>query len=256
MSGRREIERAAKLILDARHVVALTGAGISTPSGIPDFRSPGSGLWESSDELSVASLSSFVERPASFYDWVRPLAKQIMCAEPNAAHRALAELETMGRLQTVITQNFDELQQRAGSTHVLEVHGHMRKATCIRCYHMAPGFPLMSKFVEDGIIPTCEVCGGVMKPNVVLFGEMLPVGVMYEADQESRSCDLMLVAGSSLEVAPASDLPFVAKENGAFIIVVNKTPTIADSHAAVVLHEDVAVALPKIVEAVKKQLAP
>ena len=251
MANEQKIQQAARLIRTAQHAVALTGAGISTPSGIPDFRTPGSGLWETSDAMSVASFWGFVEYPQGFYDWVKPLAKKMLTAQPNSAHRALAELEAMGRIHAVITQNIDNLHQRAGSRRVLEVHGHMREATCIRCYHMVPAQPLLNKFIEDGVMPTCEICGGVMKPNVVLYGEMLPVSVMYEAEQESKSCDVMLVAGSSLEVAPAADLPLVAKQNGATLIVVNRTSTIADAHAAIVLRDDVAVALPQIVEAVK-----
>lgn len=247
----QKIALAADLIRESKHAVALTGAGVSTPSGIPDFRSPGSGLWEHSDPMSVASIWGFVEHPQGFYDWVRPLTRLIQVAKPNPAHTALAELEAMGRLCAVITQNIDNLHQDAGSKRVLEVHGHMREATCIRCYHLAPGKPLLARFLEDGMVPTCEVCGGIMKPNVVLFGEMLPVGVMYEAEQESKMCDVMLIAGSSLEVAPAADLPLVAKKNGAKLIIVNKTPTVADAHATIVLREDVAVALPKVLEAVR-----
>ncbi len=251
MANEQKIEQAANLIKNAKHAVALTGAGISTPSGIPDFRSPGSGLWEQSDSMSIASIWGFVEHPQGFYDWVKPLSQKMMVAQPNPAHCALAELEAMGRIHAIITQNIDNLHQRAGSKRVLEVHGHMREATCIRCYHMVPAQPLMEKFVADGTMPTCEVCGGVMKPNVVLFGEMLPVSVMYEAEQESKTCDVMLIAGSSLEVAPAADLPLVAKKNGAVLVIVNKTSTIADAYAAVVLREDVANALPRIVAAVK-----
>ena len=247
----QKIALAAGLIREAKHAVALTGAGVSTPSGIPDFRSPGSGLWEHADPMSVASIWGFVEHPQGFYDWVKPLTRLVQVAKPNPAHLALAELETMGKICAIVTQNIDNLHQCAGSKRVLEVHGHMREATCIRCYHLAPGQPLLAKFLEDGTIPTCEVCGGVMKPNVVLFGEMLPVSVMYEAEQESKTCDVMLIAGSSLEVAPAADLPLVAKKNGAKLIIVNKTPTMADAHAAIVLRDDVAVALPKILQAVR-----
>ena len=252
MSNEKKILQAATLLKNAKHAIALTGAGVSTPSGIPDFRSPGSGLWSRSDSMSIASIWGFIEHPQGFYDWVKPLAKKVINAQPNPAHRAFADLEQAGILQTVITQNIDNLHQRAGSKHVLEVHGHMREATCVRCFHMVAAQPLMEKFIADGDLPTCEVCGGVMKPNVVLFGEMLPVRVMYEADLESKQCDVMLIAGSSLEVAPAADLPFIAKNNGASLIIVNKTPTGADSQAAVVLHEDVAVALPHMVQAIEK----
>jgi NAD-dependent deacetylase len=246
-----KISLAADLIRNARHAVALTGAGISTPSGIPDFRTPGSGLWEQADPMSVASIWGFIDHPEGFYEWVKPLTRLMSIAAPNPAHHALAELEAQGRIHAIITQNIDNLHQNAGSKRVLEVHGHMREATCIRCYHLVSGKALFERFLADGTIPTCDVCGGVMKPNVVLFGEMLPVSVMYEAEQESKTCDVMLIAGSSLEVAPAADLPLLAKKHGAKLIIVNKTATVADAHATVVLREDVATALPKIVEAIK-----
>lgn len=247
MANADKILQTAELIKNAKRAVVLTGAGISTPSGIPDFRSANSGLWEQVDPMTVASIWGFTERPQAFFDWVKPLAQKIAAAQPNPAHRALADLEVLGRIRAVITQNIDSLHQRAGSKRVLEVHGHLREATCMRCLHLAPAQSLIEKFLADGTIPTCEICGGVMKPNVVLFGEMLPVGVIYEAEEESKACDVMLVAGSSLEVAPAGDLPLIAYEQGAMLIVVNKSATYIDKHASVVLREDVAVALPKIV---------
>ena len=252
MSNEQKIQQAANLIKNSTHAIALTGAGISTRSGIPDFRSHGSGLWEKSDPMSVASIWSFVENPQGFYDWMKPLAKKMVAAKPNAAHYVLAELEQLGKLHAIITQNIDNLHQRAGSKRVLEVHGHMRQATCIRCFHMTDAAPLLDKFLADGDLPTCEVCGGVMKPNVVLFGEMMPVSVMYEADKESKTCDVMLVVGSSLEVVPAADLPLVAKKNGAKIILINDSSTPVDGQATIILRDDVTVALPKILEAIKK----
>lgn len=253
MTPGHEIERAAQLIMGARHAVVLTGAGHSTPSGIPDFRSPGSGLWEQANPLVVASIFAFRLHPQAFYDWIRPLVKLMLEAQPNPAHYALAELEKMGLLQAVITQNIDGLHQRAGSQRVLELHGHMREATCIRCYKVVPAQPLIDKFLADGQVPVCEDCGGVMKPNVILFGEQLPVRVLNEAIHEARLCDLMLVAGSSLQVAPASDLPLIAADRGARVIIVNYQETYLDSRAEIVIHADVAEVLPRIVQQVQER---
>lgn len=247
----KKIVQAAELIKHAQHVVALTGAGVSTRSGIPDFRGTGSGLWTRVDPMVVASIWGFIEHPQEFYDWIKPLSKTMLAAKPNPAHYALAELEALGCLRALITQNIDDLHQRAGSQRVLEVHGHMRQATCIRCYYLADARPFIEKFIADDSIPTCPVCGGVMKPNVTLFGEAPPVRVLYEAQQESEKCDVMIVAGSSLEVMPVADLPFVARRHGAQVIIVNNAATPLDKQAAVVLREDVVVALPKIVERVK-----
>ena len=251
MSNDKKIAQAAELIKHAKHVVALTGAGVSTRSGIPDFRGTGSGLWTRVDPMVVASIWGFIEHPQSFYDWIKPLSETMVNAKPNPAHYALAELEALGRLRVVITQNIDDLHQRAGSQRVLEVHGHMRQATCIRCYHLADAKPFIEKFIADGTIPTCPVCGGVLKPNVTLFGEAPPVRVLYEAQQESERCDVMLVAGSSLEVVPVADLPCVARQHGAQVIIINNAATPMDKQAAVVLRDDVTIALPKIVARVK-----
>jgi len=239
---------AAKLIRESRHAVALTGAGISTPSGIPDFRSPGSGLWTKYDPMEVASIWSFQEDPRRFYAWHRPLAEKINAAKPNPAHVALAELEQIERLRAVITQNVDGLHQKAGSKRVLEVHGNLDTSTCLGCYRVVESAPLMARYLADGQVPRCEHCGGVMKPNVIFFGEQLPLRVIMEAQEESRHCDVMLVAGSSLEVVPAADLPLAALHHGARIILVNDQPTHMDDRVDVLLREDVAVALPRIVE--------
>jgi NAD-dependent deacetylase len=251
MSIEIDTNRAADLVFRSKHMIALTGAGHSTPSGIPDFRSPRSGLWEKANPMLVASIWAFRLNPKTFYDWIRPLARTMLDATPNPAHVALADLEAMGYLKAIITQNIDNLHQRAGSRRVLELHGHMREATCIRCYKVVPIDAKLEQSVLAGKVPHCE-CGGVLKPNVILFGEQLPIRVYNEAVAEARSCDLILVAGSSLEVTPAADLPFVAMENGAKSIVVNFEPTCFDSHANVVIHGDVAVILPAILDAVKR----
>ncbi len=243
------IARAAELICNARYAVAITGAGISVPSGIPDFRSPGSGLWEKYDPMEVASVHAFRHRPEAFFEWMRPLARLVMAAQPNPAHCALADLEAMGRLRAVITQNIDGLHQRGGSQRVLEIHGHVREATCIRCYAVFPSEQFIETFVTAGQVPRCPRCTGVLKPNVILFGEQLPAQVLLQAQQEIRKCDLVLIAGSSLEVVPVADLPAWAHRSGARLIIVNIQPTYLDSQADVVLHADVAEILPQITAA-------
>ncbi|MEJ2209526.1 MAG: NAD-dependent deacylase [Anaerolineae bacterium] len=254
MSFDQEIQRAAELICKAKHMIAFTGAGHSTASGIPDFRSPGSGLWEKANPMLVASIWAFRLNPQSFFRWIQPMADTLLNATPNPAHQALAELEEMGLLQVIVTQNIDNLHQRAGSRRVLELHGHMREATCIRCYTKVPVDPMLETFIRNGKVPKCE-CGGVLKPDVILFGEQLPVRVLNQALAEARHTDLILIAGSSLEVTPAADIPYLAAECGARSIIVNLQATQFDTQANVVIHGDVAEILPRIVEAVKSRAA-
>lgn len=246
MTLNNQIARAASLLNQSQHAVALTGAGMSTASGIPDFRSPTSGLWRTADPMEVASIYAFRSRPQDFFHWIRPFAKLILEAQPNVAHKALTQMEARGALKAIITQNIDMLDSRAGSSTVLEVHGNLRQATCIRCYAVYSTQPFLEAFVEVGEIPICPGCGGVLKPDVILFGEQLPVRVMNQARKQARLCDLMIVVGSSLEVAPAGDLPLVAIESGARLIVVNKEPTFVDEQADVVLHADVIDVLPEL----------
>jgi NAD-dependent deacetylase len=241
------LEQAAQQIRAARHVVALTGAGISTPSGLPDFRSPASGLWEGTNPFVVASLYGFRLRPKRFYDWIRPLAQQVWEAAPNPAHDALACLERQGRLRAVITQNVDGLHQKAGSKNVIEVHGHIRQSTCLRCRRAVPTASILEQFVESGEMPVCARCGGLLKPDVVLFGERLPPEELDAARREARACDLMLVAGTSLRTPPSAHLPALAQAGGARLIVVNREPIPLDDWGVLLIRADVAVALPGIV---------
>jgi NAD-dependent deacetylase len=241
------IARSAQLLCEASYAVAMTGAGISTPSGIPDFRSPDSGLWTKVDPFAVASLFAFRLHPQDFYEWIRPFARLIVEAQPNPAHQALARLEAAGLIKAIITQNIDGLHQRAGSQRVHEVHGHVREATCVRCYRTVPADSLIEKFVEDGQVPRCT-CGGLLKPNVILFGEQLPLQVLTAARKDTNACDLMLVAGSSLEMEPAADLPLVALGHDARLIIVNYQPTYLDDRADVVINDDVAEILPRIAD--------
>lgn len=242
------MERAAALLRRARYAVALTGAGISTPSGIPDFRSRHSGLWEDVDPMEVASLTGFRRRPEAFYTWVRPLVRLMLAAEPNPAHFALAKLEADGILKALITQNIDMLHSRAGSRTLYEVHGHLRDATCVECFHEQPTGDFLAHFVETGNVPRCSTCGGLLKPNVILYGEALPIRILQAAQRAARECDVMLVVGSSLEVAPASELPLIAHAHGAHIILINYEHTYIDDQASIIIHDDVADVLPRIVQ--------
>lgn len=244
------IEDAAELIRKAKRAVVLTGAGISTPSGIPDFRSEGTGLWSRDEPLEVASLTTFRTAPGRFFEWFRPLAGQIFYARPNAAHQALAALEESGFIKTVITQNIDALHQKAGSTCVVETHGTMTTLTCTHCYQTFASEPFFKSFIEAGTIPTCARCNGVLKPDVILFGEQLPHASWIQAQRAARQCDLMLVAGSSLEVLPVAGLPMQAVDHGAHLIVINNTPTYINVRADIVIMENVESILPEIAKRV------
>ena len=240
------LSRAARLIGQASHAVALTGAGLSTRSGIPDFRSPGSGLWERHDPMEVASIYAFRRNPDRFYAWIRPLIDKLGLAKPNAAHRALAALEAGGRLKAIITQNVDGLHQRAGSREVLELHGDFLSATCTSCGLVAATEVVLEEFVEWAGVPRCASCAGVMKPNVVFIGEQLPAGVVSDCRAHLRRADVLLVAGSSLEMAPASELPVIVNENGGHLIIVNLGQTHLDGLADLVIRADVVEVLPQI----------
>jgi len=244
------IEYAAELFREARRAVVLTGAGISTPSGIPDFRSEGTGLWSRDEPMEVASLNTFLTAPERFFNWFRPLASQIINAQPNAAHIALADMEEAGRLQTIITQNIDNLHQKAGAKHVIEMHGTLSTLSCTQCYNQVDSEPYLLPFVEEGKIPYCSKCGAVLKPDVILFGEQLPQNAWLEAQREARRCNLMLVAGSSLEVLPVAGLPMQSLDRGSHLIIINNTPTYLNIRADVVLTDNVATILPAIAERV------
>jgi len=238
---------AADLLRQARHAVAFTGAGISTPSGIPDFRTPGEGLWEKADPMKVASIHTFRRAPEIFYSWVRPLIDTLNAAEPNQAHSALAELERSGRLKAVITQNIDGLHQRAGSHEVLELHGHLRTMTCLDCFRNWPTEDALDA-VRGGDVPRCRICGGVVKPDAILFGEQLPSSVFIAGMEHVRRADLILVIGSSLVIMPAAKLPALVHAKGGNVLIFNREATYADAFAAAVFRDDAAEVLPRLVE--------
>lgn len=241
-----QLEQAIAYLRQSSYVIALTGAGISTPSGIPDFRSPDSGVWKNVDPMEVASIYAFRHNPQAFYDWIHPLARLTISASPNPAHLALAEMEAHGVLKGIITQNIDALHTKAGSQTIYEVHGHMRQATCMLCGARFSAEEIMPDFLETGEAPFCLACGGTVKPDVILFGEVLPIRVLKQAQRQAMACDLMIVAGSSLEVSPAGDLPLLAKQMGARLIFVNLTETHLDHLADVTIYADVVEVLPKL----------
>jgi NAD-dependent deacetylase len=242
------VSRAREILRGARHAVAFTGAGISTPSGIPDFRSKNSGMWERFNPMETASLTTFRTNPQRFWDWKRPLMLQMWAAQPNPAHLALASLESCGLLKAVITQNIDGLHQRAGSAAVFEVHGTINTLHCPHCRRRWPSLEFKPVLEIEGAMPLCPADHTVLKPDVVLFEEPLPQRVWEDAEAHCDRADVMLVVGSSLEVYPAGYLPGIAAGHDARVIVANLSSTYIDANAAVLLPYDVALALPAIVE--------
>jgi len=221
---------------EARYAVALTGAGVSTESGIPDFRSPESGLWTMVDPLRVASIEGFLNDPAGFYEFWRWRFSRLREAQPNITHKLLAQLEAQGLLKAVITQNIDDLHRKAGSKRVLEVHGNYSRGICVECRRPYKIEEVFAK-VEEAGVPRCDLCRGLLKPDVVLFGEILPPA-FAESEAEIHRADLLLVLGSSLEVYPVADLVPQAKYSGARLAIFNRDKTPYDSIADLVLHAD------------------
>ena len=222
-------ERLAALIREAQPCVVLTGAGVSTESGIPDFRSP-TGIWARFDPMEYATIQAFRRDPEKVWRFYAPRFAALTSAEPNDAHRALAELERVGLVRAVVTQNIDLLHERAGSRDVIEVHGSIRTSTCPRCrrrYPLADVLPL----VEAEGLARCADCGTALKPDVVFFGELLPAEAMERASRLAREAGLLLVVGSSLEVYPVAGLPEETLDAGGRLAIVNKGPTPYDARA-------------------------
>jgi NAD-dependent deacetylase len=232
-------EELAGLIAASDRVVALTGAGVSVPSGIPDFRTPGKGLWAKVDPMAVATIDAFHRDTQCFWDFYRPRFHDLADKEPNPAHTVLAELERRGQLDAVITQNIDRLHRKAGSEDVIEVHGSIATASCTSCGESYPLEEVESLFDADGVA-TCGRCAGKVKPDIVLFGELLPADAMARAEQLCSSADLLLCIGSSLEVHPVAGLPGLTLARGGRIAIITRSSTPYDSDASVRLDGDVA----------------
>jgi len=224
------IERLAGLVEERQPCVALTGAGISTESGIPDFRSAG-GLWTEYDPAEVAHIDAFRRHPARVWEFYALRLGALESTQPNDGHRALAELEEKGRISAVVTQNVDGLHQRAGSRAVVEVHGSLREAECVSCGVRVP----MADAARRLPLPTCPECGEVLKPAVVMFGELLPARAIEHARQLAADAGLLLVVGSSLEVHPVAALPGETLGAGGVLAIVNRGATPWHSKAELVL---------------------
>ncbi len=220
------MKKTAQAILASKKVVALTGAGISVESGIPDFRGP-SGLWEKYDPMEYATIDAFLANPQKVWMMLKDMGNIVEKAKPNPAHYALSKLEEMNFLSSVITQNIDNLHQASGSKVVIEFHGNSTKLVCLSCNRIYE----RREVQLESLPPRCQ-CRGVLKPNVVFFGEGIPWGANLAAKEEAEKCDLMLVIGTSAVVSPACDLPVIAKGSGAKIVEVNLEETQLTHHTS------------------------
>ncbi len=236
---KKKVKEFLRLVDESSFAVAFTGAGISTESGIPDYRSPGTGTWEKMNP-SVVSLDGFYANPAAYYEYaieMHPIRGQ---AQPNPAHYLLAELEVRGVLQGVITQNVDGLHVKAGSEKVYELHGSLREAVCLDCGEVFAMDGVMDRALGGEVPPACGKCASILlKPKAVFFGEALPPDVWREAMELVPRCDLLVIIGSSLQVSPANSLPETALRSGAKLVIINLMPTPYDDRAHVLISEKV-----------------
>jgi NAD-dependent deacetylase len=241
-------EALAELIRSRQPCVVLTGAGISTESGIPDFRSP-TGLWAQFDPLEYGSIEAFRADPRKVWSFYKPRVAMLTDAEPNPAHLALAQLEHRGLVQAVVTQNIDLLHERAGSREVVEVHGSIRAATCTGCGARLE-LEQVLELLAEADAPACPECGEIVKPDVVFFGELLPAEAIDRAYEVARRAALMLVVGSALEVYPIAALPEETLAAGGEVAIVNRGPTPYDSRASLRIDGSAGEILPAVVAAV------
>ncbi|HEX75241.1 MAG TPA: NAD-dependent deacylase [Dehalococcoidia bacterium] len=251
-------DKVADLILQADRVVVFTGAGVSTESGIPDFRSPG-GIWSRYDPDEF-TIQKFLSSPESRKKHWQMLTEGglLAGAEPNPAHYAIAELEKLGNLDCVITQNVDNLHQKAGNSpdKVFELHGNMRWVRCLSCDKLFPIEDILQRLeLKKEDVPDCEICHGILKPDAVFFGEALPQKTLNDAIYRSRNCDFFIVIGSTLVVYPAAYMPMYAKESGAKLVIINLSSTPMDSQATVLIRGKAGEAMAEIMEKVRSKLS-
>ncbi len=242
-------EKIESLIKESRSFFVLTGAGISTESGIPDFRTPGSGLWEKVDPRKYSTAQVLYTQPEMFWQHGFSRFAQLLEAKPNRGHYALATLEEMGLLSGLITQNIDNLHYTAGSRKLYEIHGHVRTCRCTSCSESYEFGALTAQLAKGIIPPLCDGCRQPLRPNIVLFGDQMGEDYMRALGDLSAGCDLMMVVGSSLAVFPAADLPrFAAK-----LVIINKEPTHLDERAEHVLYAPAGETLEKLVNVIKSR---
>ena len=243
------VEQVAGLLRDSERAVVLTGAGISVPSGIPDFRSPGTGLWENVDPMEVAHIDAWRRDPDRFWSFYAQRFASLVERAPNEAHLAVAELERRGLVRAVITQNIDRLHRLAGTERLIEVHGSIDQSVCMECGGKLPINRVLELLAEDDGAPLCPACIAPLKPDVVLFGELLPGRALAEAQQLAMDADLMLCVGSSLEVYPVAGLPAITHGGGGRLVLVTQGPTPYDEDAEVKLDGDVVTELRAVLAA-------
>jgi NAD-dependent deacetylase len=251
LSLQQQLQDAAELMQQAQRIVALTGAGISTESGIPDFRSPGS-LWLQQPSISYQDFISRPEARQQYWQTRLNLSAQVLSARPNAAHLALVDLERKKRLHGIVTQNFDGLHHDAGNNaeHIVEMHGTSRAAACTLCGKRSSIKELQQRIDAGEIDPRCSDCGGFLKAATILFGQRVPEAELARARELTLSCDLFLVVGSSLKVTPAATLPRLALDNDVPLIIINLQPTPMDDYAEIVINEKAGVVLPPLISLV------
>jgi NAD-dependent deacetylase len=249
-----QIDAAADMIIQSKKLVVFTGAGMSTESGISDFRSPG-GVWSRFDpsEFTFQKFLSSEESRGKYWEFSTSSWGEMAAAQPNPGHHAIAELDSIGKLDCVITQNIDGLHQRSGipEEKVIELHGTARWVSCLECGQRYPREQIQDRLRGGIKVPRCDSCGGIMKPATISFGQAMPERETREAENRAATCDLFLVAGSSLVVYPAAQMPLIAKDSGARLIIINLTPTPHDPHADIVIHDKTGPALSQIIDQVK-----
>jgi NAD-dependent deacetylase len=249
----QKIERFAQLIADSKNIVVLTGAGMSTESGIQDFRSPGTGLWNKLDPYEFGSIDSYVSNTQNMFEPLLDLGLTIFKAKANKGHKALTKLQKMGKLEGIMTQNIDRLHQKARSKNVLELHGNVMEAMCMKCNKIFPITNLVNKVLKKQPIE-CDKCRGMLKPNAIFFGEALDSEVLTRADEMVENCDLLMVLGSSLVVYPVAFYPHKALSHGAKLAIINLQKTDMDKRAEVVIHQKIGDVLPEIVQRAKEKM--